>query len=60
MSRKNSLENKKKRREEREVNAVRLEKERAIQARLQYLAYAPPDTYEELEELVDEALDEVK
>lgn len=56
MSKKNSLENKRKRREEREVHRFKTERHRQAQRRLEYLAFSPPDTYEELETLVDEAL----
>ena len=49
MSAKNTLANKQKRRAEREDQAARAEKKRAIQRRLEYLAYAPPETYEEIE-----------
>jgi hypothetical protein len=35
-----------------------LEKKRALQARINYLAYAPPESYEELGELIDEAIEE--
>lgn len=49
MSARNSLANKQKRREEREAHAARVEKKLAIQRRMEYLAYAPPETYEEIE-----------
>ena len=58
MSRRNSLEAKRKRREEREKHSVRVEKDRALQARINYLMLAPPDTYEDLEEEVEKAIKE--
>ena len=58
MSRRNSLEAKKKRREERENHAIRLERKRALQARLNYLAYAPPETFDDLGAEVDKAFEE--
>lgn len=58
MSARNRLENKQKRREEREARKARAEKTRALQARLNYLAYAPPKTYDELEEETNKILDE--
>lgn len=58
MSARNSLENKKKRREERAAHAVKVERQRALQARINYLAYAPPATFEELEAEVDKIAEE--
>lgn len=58
MSARNTLENKRIRRAEREDNAIRQERKRALQARINYLAYAPPETFEELETLIDEAVEE--
>lgn len=58
MSKRNSLEEKKKRRLEREKHNSRVEKQRALQARLNYLAYAPPETYDELEAEVEKVLEE--
>lgn len=58
MSVKNSLANKRKRREEREKHSVRVEKDRALQQRINYLMYAPPDTFDDLEAEVDKAIEE--
>jgi hypothetical protein len=58
MSKKNTLEAKKLRREERERSAIRLEKKRALQARINYLAYAPPETFDDLEAEIDKAIEE--
>lgn len=58
MSAKNTLENKKKRREERAAHTTKVEKQRALQARINYLAYAPPATFEELEAEVEKVAEE--
>lgn len=58
MSNRNKLENKAKRRAEREAHATRMEKKRTLDARMRYLAYSPPETTEELEAKVNELLDE--
>ena len=58
MSARNSLVNKAKRRAEREDHAFRVERKRVLQKRLEYLAYAPPDTFENLEEEVEKAIEE--
>lgn len=58
MSARNTLANKQKRREERAAHAIRMDKKRALQARINYLAYAPPESFEELETLIDEAVEE--
>lgn len=58
MSAKNTLVNKAKRREERAEHAIRVAKKQALQARINYLAYAPPATFEELEEEVNRVTDE--
>ncbi len=58
MSAKNKLVNKQKRRAEREAHSVRIEKKRALQARINYLAYAPPETFDDLEEEIDKAIAE--
>lgn len=49
MSNKNSLANKAVRRTERSDRKARFAKKQALNARMQYLMYAPPDTVEELE-----------
>lgn len=58
MSARNTLANKKIRREERAAHAIKQDKKRALQARINYLAYAPPATFEELEEEVNRITDE--
>ncbi len=58
MSAKNKLENKQKRRAEREKNAIRQEKKRTLQARINYLAFAPPETFDDLEAEIDKAVSE--
>lgn len=58
MSAKNSCENKKKRRAERTEHATQMETKRRIQRRLEYLAYAPPDTFDDLEAEVDKVIEE--
>jgi hypothetical protein len=58
MSAKNSLANKAIRREERAVRKARFAKKQALNARMRYLAMAPPDTVEELEAEVNRITDE--
>lgn len=58
MSVKNTLANKAKRREERADHKALAEKKRMLQARMNYLAYAPPATFEELEAEVTKLTDE--
>lgn len=58
MSARNTLTNKAIRRAEREDRKARFAKKQALNARMQYLAYAPPATFEELEEEVNRITDE--
>ena len=58
MSVKNSLANKAIRRAEKEDSKARFAKKQALNARMQYLMYAPPDTVEELEAEVNRITDE--
>lgn len=58
MSIKNSLANKAIRREEKEAKKTRFAKKQALNARMQYLMYAPPETVEELEAEVTRITDE--
>lgn len=52
MSARNRLENKRARRLVRAEHAIRMDRKRELQRRIEYLAYAPPETFEELEEEV--------
>ena len=58
MSAHNRLENKQARRAERTERKARFAKKQALNARMQYLAYAPPATFEELEAEVERITDE--
>lgn len=62
VSKRNSLSVKQARRAEREDRKARFAKKQALQKRMQYLAMAPPATFEELEaevfELTDQANEE--
>lgn len=58
MSARNRLENKQARRLVRAEHAIRMDRKRALQARMEYLAYAPPATFEELESEVNRITDE--
>jgi len=58
MSARNRLENKRIRRLERAEHAIKMDKKRALQRRLEYLAYAPPATFEELEAEIDQAVED--
>lgn len=58
MSAKNTLENKAKRRAVREDRKDRFARKQALNARMQYLAIAPPDTFEELEAEVERITEE--
>lgn len=58
MSARNRLKNKAIRRAEREDRKARFAKKQALQARMNYLAYAPPATFEELEAEVNKITDE--
>ena len=49
MSARNTLANKAIRREERTIRKARFARKQALNARMQYLAMAPPETVEELE-----------
>lgn len=60
MSAKNTLANKAKRRAEREENAARQVRRRIARARMQYLAAAPPQTFEELEASIAEIAEEAE
>lgn len=58
MSARNRLENKAIRRVERTDRKTRFARKQAINARMQYLAMAPPETYEEIEEEVAKITEE--
>lgn len=58
MSTRNRLKNKAIRRAERTDRKARFAKKQVLQRRMEYLAYAPPDTFEELEEEVNRITDE--
>lgn len=59
MSVRNSLANKAIRREEKATKKSKFAKKQALNARMQYLMYAPPETVEELEAEVTRITDEV-
>lgn len=58
MSARNTLANKAIRREERGDRKARFAKKQAINARMQYLAMAPPETAEEIEAEVGRIIEE--
>ena len=58
MSNRNTLANKAIRREERTLRKARFARKQALNARMQYLAMAPPETVEELEAEVTKLTEE--
>lgn len=58
MSARNTLANKAIRRNEREDRKARFARKQAINARMQYLAIAPPETAEEIEAEVTKIIEE--